>query len=220
VIFLGVGNKSEFFTLKLMGMSFSIYEFSPYKLFSSNELRSSVEEWVYVVLHSKKAKFNGTHTGGYCNIIFLRISAISASALDNKAAEFLRDNTSASLLTSEDELRSAVSVWCWYLLWRTHWFPSVLLVSFPHVRLVGRQIRWHGSNMLLTWLCVYQPVLCPLSEEWTRCQTVCFLLLVKEEPVNVWLPFEQRKPNVILMNFEQCSGRQTVRRIDSYIIIF
>jgi hypothetical protein len=29
VIFLGVGNQSELFTLILMGISFSIYEFSP-----------------------------------------------------------------------------------------------------------------------------------------------------------------------------------------------
>jgi hypothetical protein len=40
LIFLGVGNQSEFFILKLMGISLSIYEFSPYKQFSSNELRS------------------------------------------------------------------------------------------------------------------------------------------------------------------------------------
>jgi hypothetical protein len=46
VIFLGVGNQSEFFKLKLMGISFSIYEFSPYEQFSSNELRSLIEGWV------------------------------------------------------------------------------------------------------------------------------------------------------------------------------
>jgi hypothetical protein len=33
VIFLGFGNQSEFFTLKLMGISFLIYEFSPYEHF-------------------------------------------------------------------------------------------------------------------------------------------------------------------------------------------
>jgi hypothetical protein len=38
VIFVGVGNQSEFVTLKLMGISFSIYEFSPYEQFSLNEL--------------------------------------------------------------------------------------------------------------------------------------------------------------------------------------
>jgi hypothetical protein len=40
VIFLVVGNQSEFFALKLMGISLSIYEFSIYEQFSSNELRS------------------------------------------------------------------------------------------------------------------------------------------------------------------------------------
>jgi hypothetical protein len=34
VVFLGVGNQSEFFTLKLMGISFSIHEFSSYEQFS------------------------------------------------------------------------------------------------------------------------------------------------------------------------------------------
>jgi hypothetical protein len=38
--FSGVGNQSEFFTVILMGISFSIYEFSPFVQFSSNELRS------------------------------------------------------------------------------------------------------------------------------------------------------------------------------------
>jgi hypothetical protein len=37
VTFLGVGNQSEFFTLKLREISFSIYEFSPYEQLSSNE---------------------------------------------------------------------------------------------------------------------------------------------------------------------------------------
>jgi hypothetical protein len=31
VIFVGVWNQSEFFTLKLMGILFSIYDFSPYE---------------------------------------------------------------------------------------------------------------------------------------------------------------------------------------------
>jgi hypothetical protein len=36
----GVGNQSEYITLKLMGISLSLDEFSPYDQFSSNELRS------------------------------------------------------------------------------------------------------------------------------------------------------------------------------------
>jgi hypothetical protein len=40
VIFLGVWTSQIFFTLKLMGISFSIYGFSPYEQFSSKELRS------------------------------------------------------------------------------------------------------------------------------------------------------------------------------------
>jgi hypothetical protein len=40
VIFLGAGNQPEFFTLKLMGILFLIYEFSPYEQFSLSELHS------------------------------------------------------------------------------------------------------------------------------------------------------------------------------------
>jgi hypothetical protein len=40
VIFLGVRNQSECFTLKLMGILFLIYEFSPCEQFSLNELCS------------------------------------------------------------------------------------------------------------------------------------------------------------------------------------
>jgi hypothetical protein len=35
-----VGNQSEFFILKLMEISFSIYKFSPYEQFLWNEFRS------------------------------------------------------------------------------------------------------------------------------------------------------------------------------------
>jgi hypothetical protein len=38
--FVGVGNQSEFVTLKLKEVLFPIYEFSPYEQFSSNKLLS------------------------------------------------------------------------------------------------------------------------------------------------------------------------------------
>jgi hypothetical protein len=42
------GSQEPFFMLILMGISFSIHEFSPYEQFSSNELRSYIEGRVYI----------------------------------------------------------------------------------------------------------------------------------------------------------------------------
>jgi hypothetical protein len=41
--FSGSRKQSEFFTLKFIGISLSIYGISPYEQFSTNELRSKIE---------------------------------------------------------------------------------------------------------------------------------------------------------------------------------
>jgi hypothetical protein len=67
VIFLGVGNQPEFFILKVMRISFSTYEFSPYKQFSStNYIRKSRDGCIcsldLILLHLITIKKDGVQT--------------------------------------------------------------------------------------------------------------------------------------------------------------